>query len=65
MSLEIIIGRNKTGKTTYLEKKYNNSSNKILFIPSEIKLENDIQKGNLGTASKPDYLPHKKIKSKI
>ena len=61
MSLEIIFGKNKTGKTEFLKNQYNNfKDEKILFIPSEINYDRFII-GNLGTPTKPYLSPHKKF----
>ncbi len=61
MSLEIIFGKNKTGKTKYLEEKYNNKDPNVLFIESEIDFDS-VLKGNLGgTGKNVIFSPHKKI----
>lgn len=60
MSLEIIFGKNKSGKTRYLEGKYKNDNPNVLFIPSEINFDS-VLKGNLGTPAKEILPPHKKF----
>lgn len=50
MSLTIIIGKNKSGKSTYLENEYDNKKNdKVLFIPSEINLKEITTKEKVGS----------------
>ena len=60
MSLEIIFGKNKSGKTKYLEEKYKNQDSKVLFLESEIDFDN-VLKGNLGTPAKEILPPHRKF----
>lgn len=62
MSLEIIIGKNKTGKTKYLEEKYKNTKDSnFLFIQAEIDFDK-VLKGNEGGTGKNEIpSPHKKI----
>lgn len=61
MSLEIIIGKNKTGKTDYIKNEYDNiKDEKILFIPAEIDFEGALS-GNWGTKTKEFLPPHAKI----
>ncbi len=61
MSLKIMIGKNKTGKTKYLREEYNNKNNpKILFIGAELDFDG-VLSGNLGTAKNEDLPPHRKI----
>ena len=64
-SLKIIIGKNKTGKTKYLDIKYNNKQNEnVLYIPAEIHYYNDVFKDeNYSTKASKDYSPN--IKSLI
>lgn len=61
MALEILIGRNKTGKTTYLEKLANAKKDNSLYLPAEIKYEDFFSKNNLGTAAKPIIPPHQMV----
>ena len=71
MSLEIIIGKNKTGKTKYLENKYKNKEeHNVLYIPAEIHYFEDVIKDkNYSTSKSKDYTPQAKmlnfIKEKI
>lgn len=69
MSLEIIIGKNKTGKTIYLdqyknndpiESEYKNKEFVTLFLPAELDFEG-VLKGNWGTSKKEFLPPHVKI----
>lgn len=61
MSLEIIFGKNKTGKTKYLMEKYDVKKPNILFIKAEIDFD-DVLKGNWGgTGKNAIFSPHKKI----
>lgn len=61
MSLEIIFGKNKTGKTKYLESAYERKNSNILFIEAEIDFDG-ILKGNWGgTGKNAIFSPHKKI----
>lgn len=63
MSLEIIIGKNKTGKTKYLENKYKNKEeHNVLYIPSEIHYFEDVIKDkNYSTPKSKDYTPQSKM----
>ncbi|MEA4333632.1 AAA family ATPase [Mycoplasma sp. 1232] len=61
MSLKIIFGKNKTGKTKYLESRYPKTNPNNLFIEAEIDLEG-ILKGNTGgTGKNAVFSPHKKV----
>lgn len=61
MSLEIIIGKNKTGKTEFIKNKYNNAKDdKVLFVPAEIDFDGALT-GNWGTKTKEFLPPHAKI----
>ncbi|MFU2193143.1 AAA family ATPase [Mycoplasma sp. 4079] len=61
MSLKIIFGKNKTGKTKYLESRYPKTNSNNLFIEAEIDLEG-ILKGNTGGKGKNEVIsPHKKV----
>ena len=61
--LKIIIGKNKTGKTKYLDIKYNNKQNEnVLYIPAEIHYYNDVFKDeNYSTKASKDYTPQHKV----
>lgn len=63
MSLHIIIGKNKTGKSTYLRQKYSNENEKILFIPSEVIVNDMIYKESFNKirTKKENQTPHWKI----
>lgn len=61
MSLKIIFGKNKSGKTKYLNEKYSNEDDYVLFLPAEINLITTIKKGNWGTEKNPNYAPQTKI----
>ena len=61
MSLKILIGKNKTGKTRALteSKKEHESNNKtVLYIPSVIDLNNYIEKEKSGTKINDPKTPH-------
>lgn len=61
MSLEVIFGKNKTGKTRYLEGVYNSRDPNVLFIEAEIDFDG-VLKGNCGGMGKNAiFSPHKKI----
>lgn len=61
MSLEIVFGKNKTGKTEYLKSTYKRENSNVLFIEAEIDF-NDVLKGNWGgTGKNAIFSPHKKI----
>ncbi len=63
MSLEIIIGKNKTGKTKYLETKYkqNIKDSEFLFIQAEIDFDKVLKGNEGGTGRNEIPSPHKKI----
>ena len=61
MSLEVIFGKNKTGKTKYLEGTYNSKDPNVLFVEAEIDFDG-VLKGNWGgTGKNAIFSPHKKI----
>lgn len=61
MSLEVIFGKNKTGKTKYLAERYNSKEPNVLFIEAEIDFD-ALLKGNLGGSGKNAiFSPHKKV----
>lgn len=61
MSLEVIFGKNKTGKTVYLNNNYNSKNPNVLFIEAEIDFDS-VLKGNWGgTGKNAIFSPHKKI----
>lgn len=61
MSLEIVFGKNKTGKTKYLKDTYNSIEPNTLFIEAEIDFD-DVLKGKCGgTGKNVIFSPHKKI----
>lgn len=61
MSLEVIFGKNKTGKTVYINNMYSSKDSSVLFIEAEIDFD-DVLKGNLGgTGKNAIFSPHKKI----
>lgn len=59
MSLKILIGKNKTGKTHHLKTFLNDDM--TLYIPAEIDLEDIVKKENLGTNAKPNISPQWRV----